>query len=200
MKAKLLALAATALLLAGCASTEPADLQTEDQATSQVEVQGDQSTAPDYSTPEEMEDAEVESSSEAKDDEDERVEDESDNDSDSSNSTNRSQASATATGEPTPEPTTEQTPEPTASETAEPEPTGFTMAMIAANNSASKCWVAIDGMAYDLTDWISQHRGGRAAIISLCGTDGTNSFLSQHGGQANPDRTLDRYLLGPITG
>ena len=85
-------------------------------------------------------------------------------------------------------------------ETPAAEPAGFTMAMISENNTASKCWVAIDGMAYDLTDWITSHPGGQGAITGLCGKDGTAMFLSRHGGQANPDRTLDMYVLGPITG
>lgn len=189
MKAKLLALAATGLLLAGCAATEAEDLAETPVAPMLTEmpeeVEASADSDPGYSTPEEMEEAE-ESTAEAEPE-----------------TTTAATADTATETEPEPEPTTEpsveEAPEPVASETAEPEPTGFTMQMIAANNTASKCWVAIDGMAYDLTDWISSHPGGSSAISSLCGKDGTSRFLSQHGGQANPDRTLDGYLLGPIT-
>lgn len=113
-----------------------------------------------------------------------------------------------ASAKPTPTPTRTQaqaTEEPT-EETSQPAPKptssqdGYTLAEVAQKNSQSACWVAIDGMVYDLTDWIRSHPGGRASILSLCGTDGTSSFLSQHGGQARPSATLDQYLLGPLVG
>jgi cytochrome b involved in lipid metabolism len=100
----------------------------------------------------------------------------------------------------TPKPTETSTPKPT--ETSTPKPTqsltGYTLAQVAEKNTQSACWVAIDGMVYDLTAWIRSHPGGRSAIISLCGTDGTSSFLSQHGGQSTPSATLDQYVLGPL--
>lgn len=95
--------------------------------------------------------------------------------------------------EPTEEPS-QPAPKPTSSQD------GYTLAQVAQKNSQSACWVAIDGMVYDLTDWIRSHPGGRASILSLCGTDGTSGFLSQHGGQARPSATLDQYLLGPLVG
>lgn len=100
---------------------------------------------------------------------------------------------------------TEASPSPTPTKTTEPSPTptksqaGYTMAQVAEKNSQSACWVAIDGMVYDLTDWIRQHPGGRGAILSICGTDGTSSFNSQHGGRAGPSAALDRYVLGPLS-
>lgn len=100
---------------------------------------------------------------------------------------------------------TETSPSPTPTKTTEPSPTptksqaGYTMAQVAEKNSQSACWVAIDGMVYDLTDWIRQHPGGRGAILSICGTDGTSSFNGQHGGRAGPSAALDRYVLGPLS-
>lgn len=40
---------------------------------------------------------------------------------------------------------------------AAPTPTilGFTMDEVKANNTAASCWSAIDGFAYNLTNWIS---------------------------------------------
>jgi cytochrome b involved in lipid metabolism len=107
--------------------------------------------------------------------------------------------------EPSPSPSPTKTTEPAPTKTAEPSPSptktqaGYTLAQVAQKNSQSACWVAIDGMVYDLTDWIRQHPGGRGAILSLCGTDGTSSFNAQHGGRAGPSAALDRYVLGPLT-
>ena len=91
-------------------------------------------------------------------------------------------------------PTPTVAPTPSASAT----PAGYTMEQVKANNTATKCWSAIDGKVYDLTNWISSHPGGAGAITSLCGTDGTSSFRGQHGGSGQPQSRLSGYLLGPL--
>ena len=105
---------------------------------------------------------------------------------------------------PEPESTTEQEPEPEPAPEPAPEPeveepTGYTLAQVAENDSAESCWSAINGTVYDLTDWISQHPGGSSRILSLCGTDGTSSFNSMHGGQSNPESRLASFALGPLS-
>jgi hypothetical protein len=91
-------------------------------------------------------------------------------------------------------PTPTVAPTPTASAT----PAGYTMEQVKANNSSSKCWSAINGKVYDLTNWINSHPGGPGAITSLCGTDGTSSFNGMHGGSGQPASRLAGYLLGPL--
>ena len=108
-----------------------------------------------------------------------------------------------ATATPTPTPTATPTLTPTATPTPTPTPTksadsGITRAQVAQNNTAAKCWSIIDGVVYDLTDWIKSHPGGRAPIEFLCGKDGTNAFNAQHAGRPNPAARLATYLLGPI--
>ncbi len=76
---------------------------------------------------------------------------------------------------------------------------GYTMAQVATHNTASSCWAAINGNVYNLTAWISQHPGGQAPILSLCGTDGSAAFNGQHGGQARPASELKNFLLGPLS-
>jgi len=93
---------------------------------------------------------------------------------------------------PTVAPTVTPTPSPTAT------PAGYTMDQVKANNTATKCWSAIDGKVYDLTNWISSHPGGAGAITSLCGTDGTSAYINQHKGQSRAGSTLTAYLLGPL--
>lgn len=89
-------------------------------------------------------------------------------------------------------------PTPTPSASASATPTGYTLEQVKANNTSSKCWTIIDSKVYDLTNWINSHPGGAGAITSLCGTDGTNSFKSQHGGSGQPASRLAGYLLGPL--
>ena len=91
-----------------------------------------------------------------------------------------------------PTPTVAPTPSATAT------PSGYTMEQVKANNSSSKCWSAINGKVYDLTNWINSHPGGPGAITSLCGTDGTSSFNGMHGGSGQPASRLAGYLLGPL--
>lgn len=86
------------------------------------------------------------------------------------------------------------TPTPTASSAS------LTMTQVKINNSASSCWSVINGNVYDLTNWIAAHPGGRSAILSLCGVDGTNAFTSQHSGESRPESRLANYLLGKLAG
>ena len=91
---------------------------------------------------------------------------------------------------------------PAATTTATPTPSattsGYTMAQVAANNSAKSCWAVIEGSVYNLTNWINSHPGGSGAIISLCGTEATSSFNAQHANQSRPSSRLSGYLLGPL--
>ena len=84
------------------------------------------------------------------------------------------------------------------SKSAEPVAAGNTMERVKANNTASSCWTVISGNVYDLTRWIGSHPGGSGAIRSLCGTDGTAEFNSQHRGEGTPTARLAGYLLGPL--
>jgi cytochrome b involved in lipid metabolism len=72
----------------------------------------------------------------------------------------------------------------------------YTAAQVAQHNSASSCYTIVNGVVYDLTDWISQHPGGSRAIIRMCGVDGTAEFMDQHGGQGRPEAELANYKIG----
>ena len=75
---------------------------------------------------------------------------------------------------------------------------GYTLAQIGIHNTAHSCWTAINGSAYDLTQWIAQHPGGEGAILSICGTDGSAAFNGQHGGQGKPAQILETFKIGPV--
>ena len=118
-------------------------------------------------------------------------------------------ASAKPTVTPTAKPSVSAKPSATASASATPKPSvtptaaatvaaSYTMAQVSANKSAAKCWSVINGDVYDLTKWISAHPGGAGAILSLCGTDGTQDFNAMHRSQGRPISVLGNYLLGPL--
>jgi cytochrome b involved in lipid metabolism len=91
------------------------------------------------------------------------------------------------------------TPTPTASATPTASSNALTLARVKENNTASSCWSIINGNVYNLTTWISSHPGGKSAITSLCGIDGTSSFNSQHRNESRPESRLASYLLGKLT-
>ena len=99
-----------------------------------------------------------------------------------------------ATPQVSPSKSASSTPSPTPSATK----AGYTMDQVKANNSAERCWSVISGNVYNLTSWIGSHPGGSGAIKSLCGVDGTSSYLAQHRGQSKPTQRLESYLLGPL--
>jgi cytochrome b involved in lipid metabolism len=72
------------------------------------------------------------------------------------------------------------------------------MAQVALHASASSCWTVIRGSVYDLTTWISQHPGGEQAILQLCGTDGTDEFVGQHGGSPQQENKLATFKIGVL--
>jgi cytochrome b involved in lipid metabolism len=85
---------------------------------------------------------------------------------------------------------TDQNPTPVSNE--------YTLAQVTTHNSSTNCWVAIRGNVYNVTPWITQHPGGQEAILSLCGTDGTAAFTTQHSGQPRPEQELKSFLIGTL--
>ncbi|MDO5492398.1 MAG: cytochrome b5-like heme/steroid binding domain-containing protein [Nesterenkonia sp.] len=74
----------------------------------------------------------------------------------------------------------------------------LTMEEVSEHDSSDSCWAAVDGTVYDLTDWVPDHPGGEQAIEGLCGTDATEDFRQQHGGQSRPEDQLAQFELGPL--
>jgi len=74
----------------------------------------------------------------------------------------------------------------------------YTLADVAKHHSAASCWTAINGKVYDVTSWIPQHPGGQAHILALCGTDGSDAFNGQHGGQARPASELATFYIADL--
>ena len=72
---------------------------------------------------------------------------------------------------------------------------GYKMAEIANHNTASSCWMAIDGKVYDVTDFVSNHPGG-ATILAGCGLDASQMFAVQHNQKARD--MLPGYILGEL--
>jgi cytochrome b involved in lipid metabolism len=74
----------------------------------------------------------------------------------------------------------------------------YTLAEIAAHNDSKSCWATINGGVYDLTSWISQHPGGAARILSLCGKDGSQAFNTQHSNTPQAQAMLATFRIGDL--
>jgi cytochrome b involved in lipid metabolism len=72
----------------------------------------------------------------------------------------------------------------------------YTPAEVAAHNTAASCYTVINGKVYDLTLWVNVHPGGKPAILSLCGTDGTAKFMNKHKGAQKQMDILARFYIG----
>jgi cytochrome b involved in lipid metabolism len=74
----------------------------------------------------------------------------------------------------------------------------YTLADFSIHNSKESCWSIVNGKVYDLTPWISKHPGGESAILSICGKDGTDNFISQHEGDKKPEAKLATFYIGVL--
>lgn len=51
----------------------------------------------------------------------------------------------------------------------------YALSEIATHNSKDSCWTAINGEVFDVTGFISKHKGGDK-ILAVCGVDGSDLF------------------------
>ncbi|ETS78726.1 hypothetical protein PFICI_08579 [Pestalotiopsis fici W106-1] len=55
--------------------------------------------------------------------------------------------------------------------------------------SKKSCWVIIDNVVYDVTDFLASHPGGSGIILRYAGKDATEAFAQIH-----PSDTIEKYL------
>lgn len=120
-----------------------------------------------------------------------------------SNGTSETQTNGTPPSAETNNSTAAQTSTQTTGATSETKPTTtgpktYSMADVAAANTAANCLTVINGNVYNLTDWIDKHPGGDRAILSICGIDGSSAYNRQHGGQSRPESILAGYKVGVL--
>lgn len=74
----------------------------------------------------------------------------------------------------------------------------YTMTDVATHMDATSCYSVISGAVYDLTMWVNLHPGGKKAILSICGVDGTDKFMNKHKGGEKFMTILARYKVGML--
>lgn len=55
----------------------------------------------------------------------------------------------------------------------------LTESSIASHSSIEDCWLIISNKVYDVTNYLSQHPGGRAVVLPYCGKEATVAFTTQ---------------------
>lgn len=76
--------------------------------------------------------------------------------------------------------------------------TAYTLAQVAAHNSAANCWSVVNGNVYNLTSWIARHPGGQSPIKGMCGVDASAAFNGQHSGTAAAKSMLASFQIGVL--
>lgn len=74
----------------------------------------------------------------------------------------------------------------------------YTAAEVAAHNTSADCWTIVSNKVYNLTSYIPFHPGGPAAIIGLCGHDGTAAFSGMHSGSGSANSMLASLYVGDL--
>jgi cytochrome b involved in lipid metabolism len=69
---------------------------------------------------------------------------------------------------------------------------------VARHDTADDCWAVVEGNVYDLTTFIARHPAGSGDIEEMCGTDATDDFVGEHGGQGEPEKWLETLKIGVI--
>lgn len=77
----------------------------------------------------------------------------------------------------------------------------LTSTQVATHNTLQDCWMIASGRVYNLTTYITQHPGGRQAILDYCGRDGTTAFDSRGGSGShsnNARNLLNGFYIGDL--
>jgi len=73
----------------------------------------------------------------------------------------------------------------------------YKMIDVARHCYPESCWIVIDDVVYDVTEFISQHPGGSEIILEHAGSDATGAFQDvQHSGDAKT--IMDKYRIGQL--
>lgn len=72
---------------------------------------------------------------------------------------------------------------------------------VAKHADANSCWMAIDGVVYDLTDYLSQHPADPDVMLRHCGREASEAFRTKDADRPHSSyaqRLLARYRIGVL--
>ena len=65
----------------------------------------------------------------------------------------------------------------------------FTLADVSKHNTEDDMWIIINGLVYDVTEFLPDHPGGKKTLLRYAGLDGSKEFNTLH----KPD-VIQKYL------
>ena len=68
---------------------------------------------------------------------------------------------------------------------------------VSSHNTRDSCYIVINGLVYDVTEWLSKHPGGELVILNMCGVDCTDVFNAYHSTEIR-DKMLSPYHIGHV--
>lgn len=74
----------------------------------------------------------------------------------------------------------------------------FTMDMVRTHDGEESCYTVVDGKVYDVTSAITNHHGGKFAILKMCGIDATELFTNKHGKSERAQDDLADLYIGDL--
>jgi flavocytochrome c len=73
----------------------------------------------------------------------------------------------------------------------------YTLEEIASHNTEKDCWVAVNGLVLNVTDFLNDHPGGKMAIMTFAGRDATEEFNMVHDKNVI-DKYAKQYIIGKL--
>ena len=74
----------------------------------------------------------------------------------------------------------------------------YTVDEVSTHNSQNDCWTIVNKKVYNVTSFVYRHPAGSEAIREMCGKNASEDFLSEHSGQAEPEKWLASLKIGYI--
>lgn len=77
----------------------------------------------------------------------------------------------------------------------------WTLVEVARHGTPSDCWMAINGVVYDLTAYLPQHPSNPDLIVPWCGKEATSAYRTKTKGRPHSpraDQLLPEYRIGSL--
>ena len=72
----------------------------------------------------------------------------------------------------------------------------ISLLQLALHNKKDDCWISLNGIVYDVTEFMNFHPGGDTVIMKYAGQDCTNQFRQTHSAFLNIEKRIGRYKKG----
>jgi len=84
---------------------------------------------------------------------------------------------------------------------AQPESESITLEALASHDNEQDCWIAVEGLVYDITAYVPKHPVPPAILLAWCGKEATEGMRTKGYGRDHSPAAwemLDAYLVGPL--